>query len=94
METFIPIELREYAQYEPVFRIPDIFRRSYSIKMVLDRAYLPAAFEPYERQTEIPCFYFSFSDIDKRFNYPFMFCRKKGLNHIKESILLIKQIIM
>jgi hypothetical protein len=39
-----PIELREYAQYRPVFRIPDTFQAFlYSIKMVLDRKpiYLP-----------------------------------------------------
>jgi hypothetical protein len=34
----IYIELREYAQYRPVFRIPDTFQAFlYSIKMVLDR---------------------------------------------------------
>jgi hypothetical protein len=38
METYLPIELREYAQYGAVFRIPDTFQAFlYSIKMVLDR---------------------------------------------------------
>jgi hypothetical protein len=46
--------------------------------MVLDRAYLPAAFEPYERQTEIPCFYFSFS-LTKDSIIHLCFAWKKGL---------------
>jgi hypothetical protein len=56
METYLPIELREYAQYGPVFRIPDTFQAFlYSIKMVLDRKPIyQLPLNPTKRQTEIP----------------------------------------
>jgi hypothetical protein len=95
-----PIELREYAQYGASFQNTGYFSGVpvFDQNGARSQAYLPAAFEPTKRQTEILfCFYFSFSDIDKRFNYLFwMFCNRKVCweRHIKESILLIKQIIM
>jgi hypothetical protein len=54
METIYPIELREYAQLQTVFRIPDTFQAFlYSIKMVLDRKPIyQLPLNPTKRQTE------------------------------------------
>jgi hypothetical protein len=61
------------------------------------QAIYQAALNPTKRQTEISfCFYFSFSDIDKKKDSIIHFMdvlQQEGLlgRHIKESILLIKQ---
>jgi hypothetical protein len=56
METYLPIELREYAQYGASFQNTGYFSGVpvFDQNGARSQAYLPAAFEPYERQTEIP----------------------------------------
>jgi hypothetical protein len=51
-----PIELREYAQYGASFQNTGYFSGVpvFDQNGARSQAYLPAAFEPYERQTEIP----------------------------------------
>jgi hypothetical protein len=62
-----PIELREYAQYGASFQNTGYFSGVPVFDGARSQAYLPAAFEPYEKTKEfLFCFYFSFSDIDKK----------------------------
>jgi hypothetical protein len=91
-----PIELREYAQYGASFQNTGYFSGVPVFDGARSQAYLPAAFEPYEKTKEfLFCFYFSFSDIDKKDSIiHFYGCFATGRFVIKESILLIKQIIM
>jgi hypothetical protein len=71
---------------EPVFRIPDTFQAFPDQNGARSQAYLPAAFEPYERH-KIPILLFSFSDIKKDSIIHFYGCFGEGLlNAISKSL--------
>jgi hypothetical protein len=64
-----PIELREYAQYGASFQNTGYFSGVpvFDQNGARSQAYLPAAFEPYEKTNRNPILLlFQFSDIDKK----------------------------